>query len=173
MINVFSGEIMKNKKDLILEVFSDFDFSCLSKDELDHISIDNDLIKGFNSNKNKYNLLKKQIKPFKELVFFDICHLLGFYAKNGRELDNTISVIAYLYVNYDERIIENFIKQLHEIHYNEKYANLLAQLILNNKLALYPSFYAEFYNNFKTFNAHIIKINNNRTQWIILLKLFF
>ena len=88
---------MEIKKKQILEILPSFNFIFLSEEEFNHIPIENDLIKGVNANYKYYLDLKNKINPKSCLNFFDMCHLLGYYAKSGAELNLVGKAVEYLY----------------------------------------------------------------------------
>lgn len=155
---------MERKKEEIKAICQNFDFSSLTEKELNHIAINNDLIKGFNSNKNRYLKLKEEIKPFDDIIFFDVCHLLGIFSVSNEDVSFIISTIKYLYLHYPPYDIMFFINNIKNIKYNEKLANTLINVILTDTLKESIPYFIDICNDFKKFSNTIIKINQNRIK---------
>lgn len=159
---------MEEKKKQVLQIQPSFSFVFLSDEEINHIRIDNDLIKGFHANYKRYNELKSLINPSNITNFFDICHILGYFKKGGLELEFTDCMIEELYSTCTEDEIDYFLSNINEIIYSQKSANVLLEAINNNSFKDNLLFYANIYNHFKMFSKQIEKINKNRMRTITI-----
>lgn len=159
---------MEDKKKQILGILPSFNLITLSELELEHIKPENDIIKGFHYNRHKYMELKERLKPLDEITFFDVCHLLGLFSRNGADLDFVIYTIEYLYSRYSPNEIYEFISKIEDIKYSEKLANVIICAILSNTLKGNYHFFAACCNHFKAFSKDIEKINKNRMKMITI-----
>lgn len=157
---------MEEKMEQLLEIVPTFNYIIMSEEELEHIKIDNDLVKGLHSNYKRYAKLKENINPILKNDFFDICHILGYFSKSGIELDYIEYTIKYLYATCSEADINLFISNITDLHYVNKYANILLSAIGDGKFKDNILFYSRIFNHFKTFSKHIEKINKNRIKAI-------
>lgn len=157
---------MEIKKKQILEILPSFNFIFLSEEEFNHIPIENDLIKGVNANYKYYLDLKNKISPKSGVNFFDMCHLLGYYAKSGAELNLVGKAVEYLYKTCTEEEIDLFLTNINNVSFNNKYANLLIEAIITGDFKENSIFYAKIFNHFKLFSKQIEKINKNRIRAI-------
>lgn len=157
---------MEKKKQQILEIFPSFNFVFLSEEEFEHIPVENDIIKGVNANYKYYLDLKNKINPKSGVSFFDMCHLLGYYAKSGAELNLVAKAVEYLYKTCTEDEIALFLSHIDHISFSNKYANLLIEAIVTDDFKENIIFYAKIFNNFKLFSKQIEKINKNRIRAI-------
>lgn len=157
---------MENKKKHILALYPNFNFNDLSDVELLKLKPENDLVKGFTSNRPKYFELKEIIQPWDETIFFDLCHLLGLFSKSGKEINLVIYAITYLYQNYSINTIIKFVANISDINYSPKLASMIISAIINNELMNNPEYYAYCCSNFKVFTKDVEKINKNRIRMI-------
>ena len=157
---------MEEKKKQILEILPSFNFIFLSEEEFEHIPLENDIIKGVNANYKYYLDLKNKISPKSNVNFFDMCHLLGYYAKSGAELNLVGKTVEYLYKTCSEEEISSFLSHINNVRFSNKYANLLIEAIVTGDFKENYIFYAKIFNNFKLFSKQIEKINKNRSRTI-------
>ena len=157
---------MENKKQEILKLCPGFPFNALTNSELENLRLDNDLIKGFMHNKRVYLEFKSLIKPKDDVVFFNICHLLGMFNKNGAELKYIGTLIMCLYANYSSDDIYQLGTQIENIRYIEKVADALINGISIGNLQGHMDMFIEYSNNYKRYSKDILKINNNRKNTI-------
>lgn len=157
---------MEEKKKQILEILPSFNFIFLSEEEFEHIPLENDIIKGVNANYKYYLDLKNKISPKSNVNFFDMCHLLGYYAKSGSELNLVGKTVEYLYKTCSEEEVSSFLSHINNVRFSNKYANLLIEAIVTGDFKENYIFYAKIFNNFKLFSKQIEKINKNRSRTI-------
>ena len=157
---------MENKKQEILKICPGFPFNALTNSELENLRLDNDLIKGFMHNKRVYLEFKSLFKPKDDVVFFNICHLLGMFNKNGAELKYIGTLIMCLYANYSSDDIYQLGTQIENIRYIEKVADALINGISIGNLQGHMDMFIEYSNNYKRYSKDILKINNNRKNTI-------
>ena len=157
---------MEEKKKQILEILPSFNFIFLSEEEFEHIPLENDIIKGVNANYKYYLDLKNKISPKSNVDFFDMCHLLGYYAKSGAELNLVGKTVEYLYKTCSEEEVSSFLSHVNNVRFSNKYANLLIEAIVTGDFKENYIFYAKIFNNFKLFSKQIEKINKNRSRTI-------
>ena len=136
---------MEEKKKQILEIFPSFNFIFLSEEEFEHIPLENDIIKGVNANYKYYLDLKNKISPKSNVNFFDMCHLLGYYAKSGAELNLVGKTVEYLYKTCSEEEISSFLSHINNVRFSNKYANLLIEAIVTGDFKENYIFYAKIY----------------------------
>lgn len=148
----------------ILDICPQFPIDKLSVELLNHLPLDNDLIKGFNSNYKHYEQLKQILQPIYEATFFDACHLLGLFNKNGTDLEFVENGIKYLYLFYTPNEITYLLRSLSPVTYNEKYAKVLLNVILSEELHDCLDFFIYLYKHFNRISKEIKKINDNRLK---------
>lgn len=159
---------MEEKKKQILDIFPSFNLIILSDEELKHIKVENDIIKGFHCNHRKYIELKQRVQPNNNTNFFDVCHLLGIFSKSGNDLEFAMGTVEYMYNCYSSEEIDTFITQVKDIKYSEKMANVITNAILSNTMKGNSHFFAVCCNHFKAFSKDIEKINKNRMKMITI-----
>lgn len=157
---------MEKKKQQILEICPGFPLSSLTDTELANIRLENDLIKGFMHNKKVYLEFKEMIKPGDDVIFFNICHLLGMFNKNGVELKYIGTIIACLYSKYSTEEINALGTGVTSFRYIEKIAETLINAISVGNLHGHVDMFIEYCNNYKRYSKDILKINNNRKNTI-------
>lgn len=157
---------MEKKKQQILEICPGFPLDSLTETELANIRLENDLIKGFMHNKRVYLEFKEMINPSNDVIFFNICHLLGMFNKNGAELKYIGAIIACLYSKYSIEEINALGTGITTFRYIEKIAETLINAISVGNLHGHVDMFIEYCNNYKRYSKDILKINNNRKNTI-------
>ena len=157
---------MEEKKKKILEICPNFPLSVLTDSEIENIKLENDLLKGFLHNKKVYLEFKESINPSNDVVFFNICHMLGMFNKNGAELKYIGTLIMCLYSRYSEEDIYMLGTGIENIRYIEKTADTLINGISVGNLQGHVDMFIEYCNNYKRYSKDMFKINNNRKNTI-------
>ena len=143
---------MEKKKQQILEICPGFPLDSLTETELANIRLENDLIKGFMHNKRVYLELKEMINPGNDVIFFNICHLLGMFNKNGAELKYIGAIIACLYSKYSIEEINALGTGVTTFRYIEKIAETLINAISVGNLHGHVDMFIEYCNNYKRYS---------------------
>ena len=128
--NIFDSDLIRKvgTKNIVTlakikEIVPNCNLNIFDKEDLIHLPLDNDSIKGFIQNKKRLEKLRNELKidnnakydilKSKYYMLIKLCYQLGFFKKNGKELDNIEESILKLYKNtieihknYDETLDE-------------------------------------------------------------------
>lgn len=149
----------------IKEIVPNCNLNIFDKEDLIHLPLDNDSIKGFIQNKKRLEKLRKELRIDKNAkydilknyyyMFIKLCFQLGFFKKNGKELDNIEECIIKLYKNIGVVNLTYILEETNSYDYKPKFAKLIIDN--NDLISNFSQMYSNLYNDFETISKGIIK----------------
>lgn len=149
----------------IKEILPNCNLNIFDKEDLIHLPLDNDSVKGFIQNKKRLEKLRKELRIDKNAKYdvlknyyymlIKLCFQLGFFKKNGKELDDIEESIIKLYKNIGVVTLTCVLEDTNSYDYKPKFAKLIIDNI--DSIINFNQMYTNLYNDFETISKGIIK----------------
>ena len=170
--NIFDSDLIRKvgTKNIVTlakikEIVPNCNLNIFDKEDLIHLPLDNDSIKGFIQNKKRLEKLRNELKidnnakydilKSKYYMLIKLCYQLGFFKKNGKELDNIEESILKLYKNIGISNLTYILEDTNSYEYKPKFAKLIVDNI--DLISNFNQMYSNLYNDFETISKGIIK----------------